>query len=274
MALSTTRRLFAWGTLEDGPTIRTIRKLLEVIPDKRLLASLTKGRGRGRNDVPVQVAWRIPVLTAALRHQIIEHCLEELRRNESLRKVVGIESEEAVPRKWNPSRFLERLGQEPYLDELLAVLGGGDSVRPRARWFVGRQRSSLQHAVAASPGEQGGRSLWWANGEHGGCARRNRSPAVSDRWGRRRSRVVFAMRMGWQIHPAGAHGGDMPRDRRGVGAAAPCSRPRGGCESICERQNGTSPTRDPAEGNWRINPPACFDGREGGFMPPSRKVDG
>ena len=68
MARSTTRRLFAWETLEDGPTIRTIRKLLEVIPDERLLASLTKGRGRGRSDVPVQVAWRILVLTAALRH--------------------------------------------------------------------------------------------------------------------------------------------------------------------------------------------------------------
>ena len=101
MVWRTTRRLFAWETLEDGPTIRTIRKLLEVIPDERLLASLTKGRGRGRNDVPVQVAWRILVLTAALRHQSIEHCLQELRRNESLRKVVGIESDEAVPRKWN-----------------------------------------------------------------------------------------------------------------------------------------------------------------------------
>ena len=204
MARSTTRWLFAWETLEDGPTIRTIRKLLEVIPDERLLASLAKGRGRGRNDLPVRVAWRILVLTAALRHQSVEHCLQELRRNESLRKVVGIESEEAVPRKWNLSRFLERLGQERYLDELVAVLGGGDSVWPRARWFVGTRRSRLQHAVAAFPGKQGGRSVCRANGEHGGCARRNRSPAVSHRWGSRGSRAVFAMRMGWQIHPLGS----------------------------------------------------------------------
>ena len=101
----------------------------------------------------MHVAWRIPVLTAALRHQSIERCLQELRRNESLRKVVGTESEEAVPRKRNLSRFLERLGQEPYLDDLLAVLGGGDSVRPHARWFVGARRSSLQPPVAASPGQ-------------------------------------------------------------------------------------------------------------------------
>ncbi len=68
MAWSTTRRRPAWETLEDGPTIRTIRKLLEVIPNERLLASLAKGRGCGRSDLPVQVAWRILVLTAALRH--------------------------------------------------------------------------------------------------------------------------------------------------------------------------------------------------------------
>ena len=68
MARTRTPWLFAWETLEDGRTIRTIRKLLEVIPDERLLASLAKGGGRGRNDVPVHVAWRILVLIAALRH--------------------------------------------------------------------------------------------------------------------------------------------------------------------------------------------------------------
>ena len=200
-----TRRLFPWRTLEDDPTVRTIRKLLEVIPDERSLASLTKGRGRGRNDLPVQVAWRILLLTAALRRESIDHCLQKLRRNESLREVVGIESEEAVPRKWHRSRFLERLGQEPYLDELLAVLGGGDSVRPRSRWFVGTRRARLQRAVApAPPGEQGGRRAWRADGEHGGHARRNRSPAIFHRWRSRGSRPVFPKRMGWQLHPLGS----------------------------------------------------------------------
>ena len=56
MARSTMRRRLAWETLEDGPTIRTIRKLLEVIADERLLASLTKGRGRGRMICPCR--WR------------------------------------------------------------------------------------------------------------------------------------------------------------------------------------------------------------------------
>ena len=41
--------------------------------------------------------------------------------NESLRKLIGIESEEDVPEKWNLSRFLERLGQEPHLTHLHAI---------------------------------------------------------------------------------------------------------------------------------------------------------
>ncbi len=36
-----------------------------------------------------------------------------------MRKAVGIGSEEAVSRKWSLWRFLEQLGQEPSLDELV-----------------------------------------------------------------------------------------------------------------------------------------------------------
>ncbi len=154
------------------------------------------------------------------------------------------------------------------------MLGDGDSVRPRARWFVGTRRSRLQHAVAASSGEEGGRSVWRADGKHGamlGVTDRQRSPIPGEAGG---SRAVFALRMGWQIHP---------RERTAVTcretAVGSAPRPRAlararGSESICERENGATPTRNPAEGDCRMDPPACFDGREGGFMPPSRKVDG
>jgi hypothetical protein len=67
------------------------------------------------------VAWRVLVLSIALRHPTIEHCLAELRRNESLRKLIGLESEDAVPQKWNLSRFLDRLGQEPHLSHLHTI---------------------------------------------------------------------------------------------------------------------------------------------------------
>jgi DDE family transposase/transposase-like protein DUF772 len=121
MRIQVNKPLFAWEDLEDGPTLKTIRQLMAVIPDDALLDSLETARGKGRDDVPVRVAWGILVLSVALRHPTIEHCLCELRRNESLRRVIGIKSEKTVPRKWNLSRFLERLGQAPHLARLHAL---------------------------------------------------------------------------------------------------------------------------------------------------------
>jgi len=79
-----------------------------------LLQSLRAARGKGRNDYPVSVLWGVVVLRVALRHLTTEATLAELRRNEGLRRIIGIESEAAVPKKWNISRFEDVLGQEPH----------------------------------------------------------------------------------------------------------------------------------------------------------------
>jgi len=121
MRIATTKPLFAWDCLEDSPTLKTIKQLLEVIPDDTLVDSLAQTRGKGRNDYPLRVLWGTLVLSIALRHPTIEHCLAELRRNESLRKLIGIPSEEAVPQKWNLSRFLDGLGQQPHLTHLHGI---------------------------------------------------------------------------------------------------------------------------------------------------------
>ena len=121
MHIRATKPLFAWDDLEDSPTLKTIQQLLEVIPDQPLLDSLRVARGKGRDDVPVRVAWGVLVLSVALRHPTIEACLAELRRNESLRRLIGIESEDAVPQKWNLSRFLDRMGREPHLSHLHGI---------------------------------------------------------------------------------------------------------------------------------------------------------
>lgn len=118
MQISINKRLFAWDCLEDSPTLKTLKQLLAAIPDEKLLESLRTARGKGRDDYPVTTLWRILLLSIALRHPTIEACLAELQRNESLRRLVGIDSEEAVPQKWNLSRFLDRLGQEPHLSLL------------------------------------------------------------------------------------------------------------------------------------------------------------
>ena len=131
MRIAITKPLFAWDCLQDSPSVRTIKELLAAIPDQKLLASLRAARGKGRDDYPVSVLWGVIVLTIALRHVSIEACLGELRRNEALRRLIGIESEQKVPKKWNLSRFLDVLGQEPHrwllmevFHEMIRRLGG------------------------------------------------------------------------------------------------------------------------------------------------------
>jgi hypothetical protein len=125
MIIHAAKPLFAWDCLEDSPSLRTIRDLLAALPDGKLLNSLRAARGKGRNDYPVSVLWGVVVLRIALRHVTTEAVLAELRRNEGLRRLIGIESEAGVPKSWNISRFEEVLGQEPHrtlLTEVFNVL--------------------------------------------------------------------------------------------------------------------------------------------------------
>ena len=114
MSIAIHKPLFAWDCLEDHPSLVTLRRLFESIPDGPLLQGLRTWRGRGRNDYPVPVLWRVIVLTIALRHRDFEACLGELRRNPTLQKLIGIESDKQIPQGWNVSRFLDVLGQEPH----------------------------------------------------------------------------------------------------------------------------------------------------------------
>jgi hypothetical protein len=125
MIIHAAKPLFAWDCLEDSPSLRTIRDLLAALPDGKLLNSLRTARGKGRNDYPVSVLWGVVVLRIVLRHVTTEAVLAELRRNEGLRRLIGIESETGVPKPWNISRFEEVLGQEPHrtlLKEVFNVL--------------------------------------------------------------------------------------------------------------------------------------------------------
>jgi len=121
MRIAIQKPLFAWDCLEDQPALVTIRRLFDAIPDGPLLEGLRAWRGRGRNDYPVAVLWRVIVLTIALRHRDFEACLGELRRNPSLQKLIGIESGEQIPQGYNVSRFLDVLGQDPHRSRLQDV---------------------------------------------------------------------------------------------------------------------------------------------------------
>jgi len=121
MHIAMTEPLFAWNCLQDCPSLQTLKQWLAAVPDATLLEGLRQHRGRGRNDYPVHVLWGVVLLTIALRHTSYQACLDELRRNEGLRRLIGLAEPAGVPDKWNLSRFLDVLGQEPHLSQLRRV---------------------------------------------------------------------------------------------------------------------------------------------------------
>lgn len=121
MLIHATQPLFAWGQLEDCPTLLTIRDFLATVPDGPLLDGLRATRAHGRDDCPVERAWRVVLLTIALRHHSFNDCLAELHRNPPLCRLIDIADEDHIPKPWNLSRFLDVLGQPPHLDALRAI---------------------------------------------------------------------------------------------------------------------------------------------------------
>ncbi len=98
---------------DEDAAISTVRHFLVAVPDEKLLAAPRRWRGRGRDDHPVHVLWGTILLTVLLRHPTIEACLGELQRNVVLRRLIRIDLEGGVPKRWNVSRFLDVLGTEP-----------------------------------------------------------------------------------------------------------------------------------------------------------------
>jgi Transposase DDE domain/Transposase domain (DUF772) len=131
MRIRAVQAVFDWASLDDSPSLGTIRRCLQALPDAAILHGLRTARGRGRDDHPVTALWGVAVLTPLLRHPSHEACLAELRRNPALRRLIGIEAEEQVPHHWNLSRFLDALGHPAHLaamhvgfDQMVRRLGG------------------------------------------------------------------------------------------------------------------------------------------------------
>jgi hypothetical protein len=173
MRLAVSKPLFAWDELEHSPSLAAIRETLAAVPDGPLLAALRQRRHNGCNKFPVPVLWGVLLLSILLRYTTLEACLAELRRNAGLRLLVGIEHEDDVPKGWNLSRFLDVLGQEPYLtmlrgvfDDLVQRLGiavpdlgrhtAGDSTGLSARHNENAQRVADETAQGL-PQPTGGR---------------------------------------------------------------------------------------------------------------------
>jgi hypothetical protein len=151
MLIHAAEALFAWGQLEDCPTLATIRQALQAVPDQDLLAGLRAARGHGRDDYPVTRLWHVLLLTILLRHHSFEDCLAELHRNPALCRLIGISAEDQIPRGWNLSRFLDVLGQEPHLSALRHVFDSLAQPLGRAVADLGRHSAGDATALSARP---------------------------------------------------------------------------------------------------------------------------
>jgi hypothetical protein len=151
MHIHAAQPLFAWACLDDCPTLTTIRDFLDTVPDQQLLAGLRAARGHGRDDYPVELLWRVVLLTIALRHTSFNACLAELHRNPALCRLLGLTDEAQIPNGWNVSRFLDVLGAEPHRTNLRAVF---DHLARRlgvAVPDVGRHTAGDATALSARP---------------------------------------------------------------------------------------------------------------------------
>lgn len=169
MRIPETKPLFAWDYLEDSPNLKTVRDFLAVVEDAKLLAALRAHRSKGRDDYPVHVLWGTLLLTIVLRHPSIEACLGDLGRNAALRRLIGIDREEQVPKKWNMSRFLDVLGKEPHLsllhgvfDAMVKRLGGavtdlGADCAGDSSWLSARRIRAKRRCSDGLPEPAGGR---------------------------------------------------------------------------------------------------------------------
>ena len=154
MRISVTQPLFAWAALEDSPSLETLRRCLEAVPDGPLLQGLKQARGRGRDDFPVSVLWGVAVMTPLLRHASYDACLGEVRRNPALRRLLGIETLDQIPHHWNLSRFLDVLGHPAHLTALRASF---DAMVQRLAAVVpelGRRTAGDATALSARRGDE------------------------------------------------------------------------------------------------------------------------
>jgi hypothetical protein len=171
MILYSTDSLFAWDRLDDSPQLRTIQEFFAQLGDGKLLEALRQHRFRGRNDYPVTVLWFCALLQPLLRHTTMRATLDELNRNGDLRRVGGMQTAADVPNEWNMSRFLDLLGQEPFVsllhevfDQLIVTLGtvvedlgrrsAGDATHLSAR---PRKQGAARRSGDTQPQPNGGR---------------------------------------------------------------------------------------------------------------------
>jgi len=118
--------LFSWQEVEETSEILRLRRLLDVLPDQRLLDALEEERAGKRNDYPLPALWRALLAAIVFGHGSLASLNRELARNGQLRDLCGFDplrGDKAVPPPWVWTRFVAKLlRQHELIDNLFADL--------------------------------------------------------------------------------------------------------------------------------------------------------
>ena len=100
----------------EGDDNHRLLLVLSVLDDDELIRRLESSRKGRRNRYPVRMLWQSLIAAKVYGIATVNGLIRELRRNESLRKVVGINHVEMVPKPWQFSRLFEKLARPENLD--------------------------------------------------------------------------------------------------------------------------------------------------------------
>ena len=99
--------------------------VLWTLPDARLMRWLDEQRAGRRDLYPQVMLWRCVIAKFVYQIGTFAELIRELKRNGSLRRMVGISSVERVPEAWHFSRFVGRLSEPEgqwHLEEMFDAL--------------------------------------------------------------------------------------------------------------------------------------------------------
>ena len=130
MAIIHNKNIFSWKNFENIGDFERFKLLLKYIPDEKLMRTLEKHRGKGRNDYPVRAIWNSLLAAVVYQHQSIESLRRELKRNPLLLEVCGFDLykfSDAVPSSNAYTNFLSNLYEHSHLlddmfEELVSML--------------------------------------------------------------------------------------------------------------------------------------------------------
>ncbi len=118
--------LFTWDQIEASSDLDRLRMTLESVPDEGLMRRLEAARKGRRDDYPIRPLWNSILAGIVFDHKSIESLRRELQRNGELRQACGFDvfkGQEAVPKPWVYSRFLNRLFEhQEQIDEMFNEL--------------------------------------------------------------------------------------------------------------------------------------------------------